>query len=343
MARRLDDMPVTRKLEGFLLRERKEVTRMELYFLGTGAGMPSPQRNVTSIALRLFAERGTFWLFDCGEGTQHQILKSPLKLRKLENIFITHLHGDHLFGLPGLLSSRAYQGGQDPLAVYGPPGIRDWLETTLHLSQSRLHYQLTIHEIAEGTVFEDDRMTVETAKLDHRIDSYGYRIAEKERPGKLKAEELRRRGLRPGPHYGALKRGEDVTLPDGTTVTAAEVTSGPQQGATVVILGDTRPCEGASKLARQADMLVHEATYSHDLSDLAHEYYHSTSAQAAQTALAAGARGLIVTHFSSRYKDIEALQPLLGEAKAIFPNTMLAEEHVLYPVSARTGRASGHT
>ena len=119
---------------------------MELYFLGTNAGVPSLERNVTSIALRMLEERRTFWLFDCGEGTQHQILRSPLKLSKLEKIFITHLHGDHLFGLPGLISSRAYQGGEDPLTIYGPPGLKQYIHTSLELSESHISYSLDIVE-----------------------------------------------------------------------------------------------------------------------------------------------------------------------------------------------------
>ncbi|GAF07547.1 ribonuclease Z [Paenibacillus pini JCM 16418] len=156
---------------------------MELEFLGTNAGTPSLQRNVTSMALRMFEERRTFWLFDCGEGTQHQILRSSLKLSKLEHIWITHLHGDHIFGLPGLMSSRSNQGGTTPLTVFGPPGLKSFLETSLNISQSRMEYEWTVVEHEGGMIYEDDEVKVESLKLEHRIDSYGYRVVEKDKAG----------------------------------------------------------------------------------------------------------------------------------------------------------------
>lgn len=308
---------------------------MELYFLGTNAGVPTLQRNVTSIGLRMLDERRALWLFDCGEGTQHQILSSPLKLSKLEKIFITHLHGDHVFGLPGLLSSRAYQGGTTPLTVYGPPGTERMTMTTMELSQSRLNYDLSIVEHTGGVLFEDESFIVESAMLEHRIDSYGYRITEKDRPGSLDPAKLAEYGLKPGPLFGRLKRGETITLDNGDFLRPEDVLGAPKRGMVITILGDTRPCNNLQPLALNADVLVHEATFLHDLADTAHEYYHSTSKQAAEAARAAGAGQLIMTHFSSRYKDEDQLQPLLEEAQSIFPNTKLAIEHELIPVVHR--------
>lgn len=306
---------------------------MELYFMGTNAGVPSLQRNVTSLALRLLEERRSLWLFDCGEGTQHQVLRSPLRLSKLDKIFITHLHGDHLFGLPGLLSSRAYQGGDTPLDLYGPKGLKSFVETALGISESRINYELRIHEHAGGLIFEDDGFKVESALLEHRIDSYGYRITEKDRPGKLNMEALARHGIKPGPLYGKLKRGENIMTDQGVELQAAEMLGKPKQGRIVTILGDTRPCEAAVRLAENADTLVHEATFLHELKKTAYDYHHSTAVQAAETAKAANAKEMYMTHFSSRYKDELQLLPLLEEAQGIFPNTKLAIEHVLYPVS----------
>ena len=305
---------------------------MELYFLGTNAGVPSLQRNVTSIALRLMEERRSIWLFDCGEGTQHQFLKSPLKLSKLEKIFITHLHGDHIFGLPGLLSSRAYQGGVTPLTLYGPPGIRRYVETSLELSQSRVNYELHIVEHEGGIVFEDDMFVVESALLEHRIDSYGYRIMEKDRPGSIDPSKLAIHGLKPGPLFGRLKRGESIELEDGVVVHPADVLGSPKPGKVITILGDTRSAPNVVPLSAGADVIVHEATFLHELASTAHEYYHSTARQAAEAAKEAGASKLILTHFSSRYKDEEHLEPLLLEAQSVFPNTILATEHVLIQI-----------
>lgn len=308
---------------------------MELYFLGTNAGVPSLERNVTSVALRLLEERRSMWLFDCGEGTQHQILRSPLKLSKLEYIFITHLHGDHLFGLPGLISSRAYQGGDTPLVIFGPRGLKRFVDTALELSESRIQYKLEIVEHDGGVVLEDDLFRVEAALLEHRIPSYGYRVIEKDLPGKLDAEILERYGIRPGPLYGKLKRGESVLTPSGETLHASEVLGKPKAGRIVTILGDTRPCQAAEVLAKDADVLIHEATFLHELADTAHEYHHSTARQAAETAKMAGVNELFLTHFSSRYKSEEQLERLQQEAEATFTNSQLAREHVLYPIQRR--------
>ncbi|MHA2855354.1 ribonuclease Z [Paenibacillus lautus] len=305
---------------------------MELYFLGTNAGVPTLQRNVTSIALRMLEERRSLWLFDCGEGTQHQILKSPLKLSKLEKVFITHMHGDHVFGLPGLLSSRGAQGVTSPLTIYGPPGIKVFIETTLSISQSRVPYTMEVIEHTGGVLFEDENFLVESAKLDHRAESYGYRVVEKDLPGSLDLKRLADYGLKPGPLYGKLKRGESVELGDGRWIHASDVLLTPKKGRVVTILGDTRPCAGVEALAKDADLLVHEATFMEDLAELAHEYYHSTAKQAAEAAKRAGVKALFLTHFSSRYKDIDHLQPLLNEAREIFANTRLAEDFGLYPI-----------
>ncbi|QWU14033.1 ribonuclease Z [Paenibacillus sophorae] len=310
---------------------------MEIYFLGTNAGIPTVQRNVTSVVLRLLEERRSFWMFDCGEGTQHQILRSPLRLGKLEKLFITHLHGDHLFGLPGLISSRGYQGGTAPLSVYGPPGLKAFLDISLSVSQSRIPYKLEVVEHNGGLLFEDEHFKVESALLEHRIDSYGYRVTEKDRPGSLNIELLKGYGLRPGPLYGVLKSGMDVTTEQGITIAAADVLSEPKRGRIVTVLGDTRPCDNSIPLAREADLLIHEATFAHELAKMAREYHHSTTVQAAEIAKEAKARQLILTHFSSRYSSLEELGPLLEEARAIFPDTQLAEEFRLFPVERKKG------
>ncbi|SDE89274.1 RNAse Z [Fontibacillus panacisegetis] len=305
---------------------------MELYFMGTNAGVPSLERNVTSLALRLFDERRTFWLFDCGEATQHQILRSPLKLSKLEYIFITHLHGDHLFGLPGLISSRAYQGGNTPLTLFGPPGLKKFIMTALEISESRISYSLEVVEHEGGILFEDESFCVESALLDHRIDSFGYRITEKDQPGKLDIEMLARHGIKPGPMYGKLKRGESINLPDGSLLHSTDVLGISKPGRIVTILGDTRPCEAAVQLAQDADVLVHESTFLHELAETAYTYHHSTTKQAAEAAKRAGAKQLFLTHFSSRYKYNDQLQQLEREAREVFPQSDLAREHVMYPI-----------
>ncbi|TDF99572.1 ribonuclease Z [Paenibacillus piri] len=307
---------------------------MEIYFLGTGAGMPSKERNVTSVILNLLAERNTYWMFDCGEGTQHQVLKSPVRIGKLEKLFITHLHGDHLYGIPGLLTSRSYQGGDTPFTVYGPKGTNQFIRTALELSQAHLSYELLIHEmesVEETVLFEDEQFTVSAAPLVHRVESYGYRIVEKPQKGRLHAEKLKTLGISSGPIFGRLKQGIDVTLESGTLLKAADFIGPSYPGRVVVILGDTQPCEYSVKLARGADVLVHEATFAELKKHLAVEYDHSTAMDAARAAREAGAKALILTHISSRYQKDEA-ELLVREARQIHEHTYLARDFWSYEV-----------
>ncbi|MFJ7828702.1 ribonuclease Z [Peribacillus sp. NPDC046944] len=298
---------------------------MDFVFLGTGAGVPAKARNVTAIALQLLEERGKVWLFDCGEATQHQILKTAVKPRKIEKIFITHLHGDHIFGLPGLLSSRSFQGGVEKLTVYGPKGIDAYITTSLQVSATHLKYPLEIIEIEEGVIFEDDQFTVTALELDHGIYSVGYRIVEKDRQGSLLVDQLRKQGVQPGPLYKALKNGESVRLEDGRTINGKDYLSAPQKGRIITVLGDTRVCDNALVLADSADYLIHEATFSAEETELATAYFHSTTIQAAETAKKAGVKHLVLTHISSRY-TLEDAERLKEESSAILSNTTMAED-----------------
>ncbi|WP_163654277.1 ribonuclease Z [Listeria sp. PSOL-1] len=296
---------------------------MELFFLGTGAGVPSKGRNVSSVALSMLNERNAIWLFDCGEATQHQILKSPVKLGKINTIFITHMHGDHIFGLPGLLSSRSFQGGESELFIYGPKGIEAFIRQSLELSASRLTYPLTVVELENEGSFQKDDIYIHYAELYHGVKSYGYRLEEADKAGALDAERLKEEGVTPGPLFSRLKKGEQVMLPDGRMIDGKDYIGAPQKGKIVAIFGDTRQTEAELDLAHGADVVVHEATFSGDKKELAHEYWHSTTYEAATLAEKAEAKQLILTHISSRY-DKEASKELLLEAREIFPNTEMA-------------------
>jgi ribonuclease Z len=298
---------------------------MDIFFLGTGAGMPAKLRNVTSIALKLLEERGAVWLFDAGEATQHQILHTSIKPRRIEKIFVTHLHGDHIYGLPGLLSSRSFQGGESEVIVYGPKGIKEYLQVSLSLSQTYLKYPLTVNEIDEGIIFEDEQFTVEARLLEHGIPSYGYRIVERDRPGTLLADKLMAAGVQPGPVFRKIKNGETVFLDDGRLIEPNEFLGPSQKGRIVTILGDTRYCTTALRLAKDADLLIHEATFSKGEEKLAFDYFHSTTHQAADIAKQAGCKQLCLTHISARY-DRNASHELVSEAKEIFSNTEIAED-----------------
>ncbi|EAD1383686.1 ribonuclease Z [Listeria monocytogenes] len=304
---------------------------MELVFLGTGAGVPSRGRNVTSIALSMLNERNAIWLFDCGEATQHQIMRSQIKLSKLEKIFITHLHGDHIFGLPGLLSSRSFQGGESDLTIYGPVGITEYVETSLRLSGTRLTYKIIFNEIEPGLIFEDKMFSITVDELDHGLRSFGYRIVEKDKPGALNADKLIDDGVEPGPIFQKIKKGETVTLADGSVINGKDYIDEPQKGKIISIFGDTKATASELELALNADVLVHEATFEGDKEKLAGEYKHSTTLQAASLAKKANVKKLILTHISSRY-DRDASKELLIEAQSVFENTEIAYDLAVFPI-----------
>lgn len=299
---------------------------MELLFLGTGSGVPSKLRNVSSIALKLLAERNSIWLFDCGEGTQHQILNTTLKPRKIEKIFITHMHGDHIFGLPGLLSSRAFQGGEEAITIYGPKGIKGYIQSSLRFSGSRLNYPIHFVEFEqEGVIFEDHQFKVTIKKLQHGLPSFGFRIEESDHEGTLDAKKLKALNIPSGPVYGRLKNKETVELDDGRVIDGKDFVGPSQKGRVVTILGDTIKHPNSVKLAKNADVLVHEGTFGPDEDTLAREYNHSTTAQAALVAKEAKVKQLLLTHFSSRYlyKDLKQIEK---ETRKIFPDTMIMQD-----------------
>lgn len=239
---------------------------MELQFLGTGAGQPSKARNVSSLVLKLLDEINEVWMFDCGEGTQRQILETTIKPRKVKKIFITHMHGDHIFGLPGFLASRSFQSSEEQtdLEVYGPVGIKQYVMTSLRTSGTRLPYHVHFKEIDEhklGLVMENDKFAVYADKLDHTIFCVGYRVVQKDLEGTLDAEALKAAGVPFGPLFGQIKNGQDVVLEDGTKIIAKDFISAPKKGKVITILGDTRKTNASVRLGLGADILVHESTY----------------------------------------------------------------------------------
>ncbi|MBW1605464.1 ribonuclease Z [Lactobacillus sp. Sy-1] len=299
---------------------------MQIEFLGTGSGVPGKFRNVSCTALRLLDECNSVWLFDVGEGTQQQILRSNLKPRKINKIFITHLHGDHIFGLPGLLSSRSFQGGDTPLTIYGPKGIRDFVQVSLGVSKTKLSYKIIYEELTTpGKIFEDDKFTVYMNTLDHQIESFGYRVEEHDHPGELLVDKLKAAEIPSGPIYGRIKAGQDVELPDGRMISGKDFIGRAQKGRIVTILGDTRKNPNSLGLAKNADVLVHESTFSKDEASLARNYYHSTNVQAAILAKNANVNKLLLTHISSRYTG-KLANMLQKQARSIFKNTFVVRD-----------------
>ncbi len=305
---------------------------MQITFLGTSSGVPTRSRNVSAVALRL-PQRSELWLFDCGEGTQHQFLRSALRTSQLRRIFITHMHGDHIYGLPGLLASLGLAGNSSGIDLYGPKELNSYLQGILRSSSSRISYPIQIHSIEKAAaerkiIFEDEDFSVRSIPLIHRVPAFAYRVDQKPKPGRFDIEKAKAFNIPPGPIYSKLQRGEKVQLQDGRLINGKEFCGPKRAGKSVVYCTDTIFTESAIELAQGADLLIHEATFAHQDSDLAYQRKHSTSTMAAQTAAEASVKQLVLTHLSPRYAPGNALTPkdLLKEAKQIFPNTLLAKD-----------------
>jgi ribonuclease Z len=310
---------------------------LQITFLGTSSGVPTRIRNVSGVALRL-PQRAETWLFDCGEGTQHQIARSDIKISQITRIFITHMHGDHIFGLMGLLASGGLAGNSQRIDIYGPPDLDDYLKACRRYSQTHFSYPVKVHTVRPGLVFEDSDFRVTCQLLKHRVPAFGYRVAEKDKPGHFDVEQAKALGIPPGPIYGQLKQGETVTLDNGKRIHGKDLCGPPQIGRKLVYCTDTIFCEAAIELAQNADTLIHEATFAHQDAELAYQRLHSTSTMAAQVALAAQVQHLLITHFSPRYAPGNPIEPkdLLAEARAIFPNTDMAADFLTVEIPRRS-------
>lgn len=338
---------------------------MKVIPLGTSSGKPTLKRTVSALAV---AREGEWLLFDCGEGTQMQIMRAGLSPSRLVSVFITHLHGDHFNGLSGLLSTMGLDRRARGLSLAGPRGILEYLDTLAALKILFVNFPLDLQEFVEpgpgareyrrervrmgyapeegfshysrgsweavgdvlptespAPVYEAESYVVSALPLDHRVFAVGYRVEERPRPGVFNVEKARALGIPEGPLFGRLQSGEDVQLAGGRVIHPSDVLGPERKGKSIAYCTDTRPFAASVELARDADLLIHEATYTQELAQEANDYGHSTAAQAARVALKAGARHLLLTHFSSRYAD---LTPLLEEARSIFPNTSLAQELV---------------
>jgi ribonuclease Z len=309
---------------------------VQVTFLGTSAGVPTRACNVAGIALRL-PQRAEWWLFDCGEATQHQLLKSDLSISQLTRIFITHLHGDHLFGLPGLLATKKLSGSGAPIHIYGPVGLEQFMRACWQLTRSPAAFDVFIHTIENGEVYVDDEFKVSCRMVQHRVPAFGYRVAEKERAGRFRVAEALALGIPEGPLFAQLKRGETITLVDGRRFDGATLCEPPQAGRSLAYSGDTTFCDDMIELAKDADMLIHEATFADAELELARRSYHSTALMAAQVAAQAHAKQLILTHISPRYFADKEIQPddLLREARAVFPRTELAHDFSRFEIERR--------
>ena len=302
--------------------------KFEVLVLGSSSATPMYGRHPTAQLVN-FNEQ--FLLIDCGEGTQMQLGRFGIKINRIRTILISHLHGDHYLGLPGLISSMHLMGRNEPLHVYCPAGLKEILELQFEYSQTILRFPLHMHTLlSEGGEFiELDRMKIQTFALDHRIPCTGFRLEEKPRNPTIHAEKVKALGV-PVPYYGLLKRGIDYTDPQGNIHPWQELTLPAPAPRTYAFCSDTRNSGAYHPAITGIDLLYHEATFLKDMEDRAAETFHCTAEQAASVAKACEVKQLLIGHFSARYKD---LQPLLAEAQSVFPATQLAIEGQWYPVS----------
>ncbi len=297
---------------------------MDIFTLGTGGMMPMPERFLSSFVVRRDNDPGLL-MFDCGEGTQIQLKRLGLGWGGLDRIFISHTHADHVTGLPGLMMLISQNDRTAPLDIYGPPRIRDYVDSIAVL-EPVITCDVRVHEIdAGGVVLEGDEYDVECRWLEHTRPCVGYRLEEHPRPGRFdpaKAEEL---GVPNGPIRARLVQGESVELPNGQTVESDAVVGPPRPGLAVAYITDTRPCAAAVELARDADLLICEAMYADEHADEAKAKMHMTAREAAELAAEAGAKRLALTHISPRYLG-GSWRTLRDEAQSVFPDARLLED-----------------
>lgn len=291
---------------------------MEITFLGTSSAIHSKERNHPSIALKAFGET---WLFDCGEATQKQIISSNISPMKISKIFLTHYHGDHILGLPGLLQSMSLNGRESKLTIYGPKGLHKLKDAIYSLGYCAIEYPVEFREINTGIIEDNDKYFIQAQRVKHNVPTLAYAVEEKKKPKFLREKALEL-GVPEGPAFGLLHNGEEVEV-DGEIIKPEQVLGKPRKGIKVTYSGDTRPCEEMIMLALDSTLLIHESTFIQEENANAVEHSHSTSVDAAYIARESNSKELILTHISTRYtKEHENI--MLKEAKEVFKNTKLA-------------------
>src|SRR4051812_5989412 len=293
---------------------------LSVTFLGTSASIPTIDRNVAGLAVQ---REGETLLFDCGEGNQRQMMRYGVGFTFRE-IFFTHYHADHMLGVTGLLRTLGLQDRSAPVLLYGPKGAQRVLGAAIMLGIERNKFPVEILEVKPGDRLARDEYDVVVFETEHRADTVGYALVEHPRLGRFNPARARELGIPEGPLWGELHKGKTITLPDGRTLGPADLVGTPRRGRALVYTGDTRPHLPVIEASRGADLLVHEATFGADEQDRAQETGHSTAAEAARVATEAGVRRLVLTHISSRYN--RGTSELLAEAKAVFPETVIARD-----------------
>src|SRR5690606_28955933 len=290
---------------------------LRVTFLGTAASRPTVGRNVSAL---LINREGELMLFDCGEGTQRQMMRYGTGFA-IDDIFVTHMHADHFLGIIGLLRTMGLQGRETEVRLWGPPGGAAILEAAVNLGVHRVPFPVRIGELAPGAVLERDGYDIRTFRTSHGTSSIGYALVEHKRLGRFHPERARELGVPHGPLFGRLHRGDTIEV-EGRTIRPEDVVGPPRPGRKVVYTGDTRPSRDIAAAAAGADLLVHDATFSDEEADRARATRHSTAREAAQLAARAGVRRLVLTHISARYA--EDPRQLEREARAVFPASIVA-------------------
>jgi len=303
---------------------------IEIIFLGTAASIPTSSRALPSVAL---LRKGELFLFDCGEGTQRQMIKAQIGFNRKTLVLVTHMHGDHVLGLAGLLQTMSLLGRNKLLRIYGPIGIKAFVDALIQTVRFSLIFPIEIHEIGfEDLILEEKEYSLHATMAEHSVPSLAYALVEKERPGRFHPERAVSLNIPEGPSWYNLQQGLQIKLPNGHIVKPEDVLDSPRSGRKIVYVGDTAPSENIANFAKGADALIHEATFSDDMIDRAEEDKHSTPSGAAEIARKAETKLLILTHISARYGETDTM---LQQAKKIFADARIAEDFMRVEIPLR--------
>ncbi|MEM0139487.1 MAG: ribonuclease Z [Ferroplasma sp.] len=302
-------------------------SNVKIVFLGTGGSMPKPGRALPAVAIHI---DDVLNLFDCGEGTQKQFMKSNLSFMSLTNIFITHFHADHFLGLPGLLNSLSFLGRTEDLNIFGPEGAAKFVKNALTLGYGRINYNIKVYEVQPGIAYDFGKFYIKTFKNNHSVPSISYSLEEKDM---IKIDRKRVDSLNfPVYRLEELRNKGSIKL-DEKTYSIYDVAMGIKKGRKIVYTGDTRPVSGMAEFARNADVLIHDSTMDSSMEPMVNEYGHTSTGQAARIASDADVKRLYLFHYSSRYNDLDIL---LNDAKKYFSESYLSKELMEYDVPKHT-------
>jgi len=296
---------------------------IQVVFLGTSGSVPTLKRSLPCVVVQGSSEQ---WMFDCGENVQHQMIATKVSFHCRMKIFISHLHGDHVLGLPGLLQTMALMGRKEPLQVYGPAGLQKFIVCIKETLNFGLTYPVEIHEIcSESIICDQEQYQVRVVRSNHTVEGYCFAFIEKPRPGRFYPNKALAHGIAAGELWSKLQSGQEITAPNGAVVKPNDVMGPMRQGRKIIYTGDTKPFAAFGEFACNADLVIHDATFDDALKEKADTDGHSTASQAAEQAKTAQAKCLVLSHISARYSDGNML---LEQAKKVFPNSIIAEDYM---------------